>query len=63
MYHEDATKYCGAYESCFLHIIGVRKAPVDQHGVCKWQMHKRYTRYPNSETELVEFLKELQKKG
>lgn len=63
VYQEEATRYCGAYESSFLHLIGGRKAPVDQHGVCKWQMHKRYTRYPNSETELVEFLKELQKKG
>lgn len=63
VYQEEATRYCGAYESSFLHLIGGREALIDQHGVCKWQMHKRYTRYPNSETELVEFLKELQRKG
>ncbi len=63
VYQEEATKYHGPYESSFLHLIGGREAPMDQHGVCKWQMHKRYARYPNSETELVEFLKELQRKG
>ena len=26
-----------------------------------WSYHSRYNKYPNSETELVEFLKEIQK--
>lgn len=62
-YQEEATRYCGAYESSFLHLIGGQEAPMGQHGVGKWQMHRKYARHPNSETELVEFLKELQKRG
>ena len=63
MYQEDATKYHGPYESCFLHLVGGPEPPTDQHGASRWQRHGRYSRYPNSETELVEFLKELQRKG
>ena len=63
VYQEEATKYHGAYESSFLHLIGGPEPLKDQHGCGKWQRHERYSRYPNSETELVEFLKELQKKG
>lgn len=29
----------------------------------KWSYHDRYNKYPNSKTELIEFLKELQKNG
>ena len=63
VYQEDATKYHGPYESCFLHLVGGPEPPTDQHGASRWQRHGRYSRYPNSETELVEFLKELQRKG
>ena len=31
------------------------------YGIEKWQKHEHYSKYPNSDTELVEFLKELQK--
>lgn len=52
-------KICGRmHESSYLHLIG---APKDTAGANKWAVHEQYSRYPNSETELVEFLKELQK--
>ena len=52
-------KICGRmYESSYLHLIG---APKDTAGAKKWTVHEQYNRFPNSETELVEFLKELQK--
>lgn len=60
VYQVPKTKYCGAYESCYLHLVGgpdpVKNGPVD-----KWTRHERYSRYPNSETELAEFLKEVQR--
>lgn len=43
-------------ESCYLHLIG---GPVDNKN--KWSVHVNYCKYPNSETELVEFLKYIQK--
>ena len=50
---------CGRmHESSYLHLIG---APKDTAGAKKWTVHEQYNRFPNSETELVEFLKELQK--
>ena len=50
---------CGRmHESSYLHLIG---APKDTVGANKWTVHEQYNRFPNSETELVEFLKELQR--
>lgn len=50
---------CGRmHESSYLHLIG---APKDTAGANKWTVHEQYNRFPNSETELVEFLKELQR--
>lgn len=43
-------------ESCYLHLIG---GPVDNKN--KWSVHANYCKYPNSETELIEFLKYIQK--
>lgn len=62
VYQEEETKYHGAYESCFLHLVGGPEPPKGQSGVGKWAGHTKYSRYPNSETELVEFLKEAQRK-
>lgn len=62
-YQEEATRYLDAHETSFLHLIGGPKPPMGQYGSGKWQRHERYSSYPDSETELVEFLKELQKKG
>ena len=63
VYQEPKTKYCDAYESCFLHLVGGPKPQEDKNGIGKWQRHERYSRYPNNETELVEFLKEVQRNG
>lgn len=43
-------------ESCYLHLIG---GPVDNKN--KWSVRANYCKYPNSETELIEFLKYIQK--
>lgn len=49
-------------KSSYLHLVGgpePEKHPTGAYG--RWQRHETYSRYPNSETELVEFLKVLQK--
>lgn len=51
------------FESCYIHLVGGPEAPKGTNGIGKWSTHKTYDRYPHSETELVEFLKEVQKKG
>lgn len=60
VYQIPKTKYVSAYESCHLHLVGgpkpPRNGPVDE-----WTRHEKYSRYPNSEKELVEFLKEVQR--
>lgn len=45
-------------ESHYMHLVG---GPEPERRVPKWTYHTRYNKYPNSESELVEFLKELQK--
>lgn len=52
------------YESSYLHLVGgpePEKHPTGAYG--RWQRHETYNRYPDSETELVEFLKAVQKIG
>lgn len=56
-----AEVYCGDYEQCFFHLVGGSKPPKGSYGVGKWTRHEHYCKNPNCETELVEFLKELQK--
>ena len=63
VYQVEETEYRGAYESCHMHLVGGPEPPRGSSGAGKWQRHEKYSRYPNSDTELVEFLKELQKKG
>lgn len=58
--YESESEYTGIYISSYLHLIGGPE-PVRKSGISKWTRNKKYNRYPNSETELVEFLKELQK--
>lgn len=45
----------------YLHLIGGPKSPRGKYGETKWTIHDCYTKYPNSESELVEFLKWIQK--
>lgn len=47
-------------ESCYMHLVGGPE-PASKDKVPKWTYHEKYNRFPNSETELVEFLKEVQK--
>lgn len=47
-------------EPYFLHLVG---GPKPERGVPKWTYHSKYHKFPNSETELVEFLKDVQKNG
>ena len=49
-------------EPYFLHLVGGPE-PERSGGVPKWTYHSKYHKFPNSETELVEFLKEAQKNG
>lgn len=58
--YESESEYTGIYIRSYLHLIGGSE-PVRKSGIPKWTRNKKYNRYPNSETELVEFLKELQK--
>lgn len=47
-------------ESCYMHLVGGPE-PASKDKIPKWTYHEKYSRFPNSETELVEFLKEIQK--
>ena len=48
--------------SSHYHLVGGPEPPKHPSGgYGKWAWNKKYNRYPNSETELVEFLKEVQK--
>lgn len=58
--YENESEYTGAYTSSYLHLVGGQE-PERRSGIPKWTKHEKYNRYPNSETELVEFLKEIQK--
>ena len=58
--YENESEYTGTYISSYLHLVG-EPEPERKSGIPKWTKHKKYNRYPNSETELVEFLKEIQK--
>ena len=51
------------YESHFYHLVGGPKPPAHpQYGYGKWSWHRVYSHHPDSETELIEFLKEAQKR-
>ena len=47
-------------ESCYMHLVGGPE-PASKDKIPKWTYREKYNRFPNSETELVEFLKEVQK--
>ena len=48
------------YEPYYMHLVGGPE-PERNNGIPKWTYHSKYNKYPNSETELVEFLKGAQK--
>lgn len=47
-------------EPYYMHLTGGSE-PDRKGGIPKWTYHTHYNKYPNSESELVEFLKEIQK--
>lgn len=47
-------------ELYYMHLVGGPE-PASKDKIPKWTYHEKYSRFPNSETELVEFLKEVQK--
>lgn len=57
---KDENSWWAPTESCYLHLVGGPE-PERAGGVPKWTYHPKYNKFPNSETELVEFLKEIQK--
>lgn len=65
---EDGTRliaetYQKGYTTPFLHLVGgPPERPLNQYGVPKYPYHEQYSRHPDCETELLEFLKAVQKK-
>lgn len=59
-YIHPGDKYLPEHESSFLHLVGGPE-PVRKNGISKWVRHEEYDRFPSNETELVEFLKYVQK--
>lgn len=49
-------------ETCYLHLIGGPE-PSRNGAIPKWTRHEKYCKHPSNETELVEFLKYVQKEG
>lgn len=49
-------------ESYYMHLIGGPE-PERKSGIPKWTQHGRYNKFPNSESELVEFLKVVQRES
>lgn len=56
-YKEPRTKWAEEYERYYFHLVGGPEPPRDSHGVTKWTRHSVYSKWDNSETELIEFLK------
>lgn len=52
---------CGEYTVANYHLIGGPEPPVDSNGISKWTRHEEYSHYPDNETNLIEFLKYIQK--
>lgn len=53
----------GEYTTSFFHLVGGPEPPRHPtYGFGKWSLRERYSHHPDSETELVEFLKEVQRK-
>ena len=59
-YIHPGDKYAPEHESSFLHLVGGPE-PTRKNGIPKWVRNERYNRFSNNETELVEFLKYVQK--
>lgn len=59
--YELESPYTGTYTVSYMHLVGGPEPP-RKSGIPKWSRHEKYNRFQNNETELVEFLKEVQRK-
>lgn len=60
--YQNKSEYAGTYESSYLHLVGgPKQRPKTSFGAPKYPYHEKYNRYPDSITELIEFLKDVQK--
>lgn len=58
-----AERYPKGYNYSFLHLVGgPKEREKNNYGIPKYPYHQYYSKYPDNETELVEFLKAVQKK-
>lgn len=56
------TEYMGTeFEFCYFHLVGGPEPPRTKYGCGKWTRHETYNRNADNITELVEFLKVVQK--
>lgn len=56
------TEYMGTeFEFCYFHLVGGPEPPTTKYGCGKWTRHERYNRNADNVTELIEFLKIVQK--
>ncbi len=60
-YKVQKTKWTEEHEQYYFHLIGGPEPPYGSYGVKKWTKHNRYCKHDNSETELIEFLKYIQR--
>ena len=61
-----AEEYPSSYYdyTSYLHLVGgPSERTLNQHGSYRYPYHEKYTRYPDNESEIVEFLKHIQKGG
>ena len=56
-----AKNCCGEFTVANYHLIGGPEPPTGSYGVYKWAKYDEYNHHPHNETELVEFLKYIQK--
>lgn len=60
--YELESPYIGTYTNSYLHLVGGPEPP-RKGAIPKWNRNEKYNRFQNNETELVEFLKEIQRKS
>ena len=60
--YQGHSEYAGDYTNSYFHLVGGPEAS-EKNAIPKWSRHEKYNKYPNSESELVEFLKFTQKEA
>lgn len=62
-HHKETAPGQADYIPYYLHLVGgPKEREKNQYGLPKYPYHEHYSRYPESETELTEFLKAVQRK-